>query len=132
LKKNVPVDVAKRAIELFDIEKGYKGQPPELMDELERMLGMEGVEWPTAGYRLMMISQKLVRELKKILTSYGYVFPFVSMLLKLANIPCRYRLFVNYCQRKETPDENLSRARARNPPYLNGSKCRTWFLLRDT
>ena len=101
MKKKVPIDVAKHAIELFDFEKGYNGQPPELMDKLERMIGMEGVKWPTADYRLAMISEKLDRELQKILTSYGYVFLFVSMLLKLANIPCRYRLFSYYSQDKK-------------------------------
>src|SRR4051812_21208487 len=61
MKRKVPTDVAKRAIELYDFEKDFDEQPPELMDELERMLGMEGFKWPTADCRLIMISEKLER-----------------------------------------------------------------------
>jgi len=79
LKKKVPVDVLTKTIQLYNLELSYDKQPAEVMDEVERMLGMEGIEWPFGPKeRLQMISAKLEHELKRVLKSYGYAFPFSS------------------------------------------------------
>jgi hypothetical protein len=79
MKKRVPVDVVTRAIQLYDLETPYDEQPAEVMDEVERMLGMEGIEWVFGpNERLQMICAKLEHELQRVLRSYGYAFPFHS------------------------------------------------------
>jgi hypothetical protein len=70
----VPEDGVRRAVELYDLEKSYTEQPEEVMDEVEQIFKMKGIQWPTPHYRCMMISQKMRRSLRKVLTSYGHVF----------------------------------------------------------
>src|SRR5271155_2360948 len=70
----VPEDAVRRAIELYDLEKPYTEQPEEVMDEVEQIFEMKGIQWPTPHYRRMMISQRMRRSLMKDLTSYGHVF----------------------------------------------------------
>jgi hypothetical protein len=74
LNVKVPEDAVKRAIELYDLEKSFDLQPEEVMDKVEQILGIEGLQWPTPHYRRMMILQKLSHSLKRVLTSYGHVF----------------------------------------------------------
>src|SRR5207253_2641786 len=52
----VPEDAVRRAIELYDLEKSYTEQPEEVMDEVEQIFKMKGIQWPTPHYRCMMIS----------------------------------------------------------------------------
>jgi len=54
----VPEDVVKRAIELYNLEGSYLEQPEEVVDEVEQMLGMRGIQWPSQDYRLGMIWEK--------------------------------------------------------------------------
>jgi hypothetical protein len=82
----VPKAAVRRAIELYDLEKPYTEQPEEVMDEVEQILMMKGIQWPTPEYRRVMISKKMRVALAAVLMSYGCVFLFSSMLLKLANV----------------------------------------------
>jgi hypothetical protein len=97
----VPKVAVRRAIELYDLEKPYTEQPEEVMDEVEQILMMKGIQWSTPGYRRMMISEKMRVALMAVLRSYGRVFFFSSVLLKLANVPYRYKIFSYYGENKK-------------------------------
>jgi len=78
MSTKVPERAVKRAVELYDLEKSFTEQPEEVMDELEQIFKMKGMQWPTPSYRRQMISMKMRRSLKRVLTSYGHVFfPYV-------------------------------------------------------
>lgn len=74
MKIKVSEDAVRRAIELYDLEKSHTKQPEEVMDEVEQILGMKEIQWPTPDYRRMMTAEKLSRSLMKVLASYGHVF----------------------------------------------------------
>jgi hypothetical protein len=97
----VPKVAVRRAIELYDLEKRYTEQPEEVVDEVEQLLMMKGIQWPTPDYRRMMISKKLRVALKAVLTSYGRVLSLSFMLLKLADVPYRYKVFSYYGENKK-------------------------------
>jgi len=104
------------AIELYDLEKSYTEQPEDVMDEVEQIFKMKGVQWPTPNYRRMMIAQKMDRSLRKVLTSYGHVFFSLYMLLELANVPCRYRIFSFYGENKKPRCEICGKPEQEPPP----------------
>jgi hypothetical protein len=70
----VPKVEVRRAVELYDLEKSYTEQSEEVMDEVEQILMMKGIQWPTPDYRRMMTAEKLSHSLMKVLVSYGHVF----------------------------------------------------------
>ena|SRR5947209_7524041 len=69
----VSEDAVRRAIELYDLEIPYTEQPEEVMDNVEQILGIKEIQWPTPYYRRMMILMKLSQSLKKVLMSNGHV-----------------------------------------------------------
>ena len=73
-------------MEIYDFEKSYLQQPEEVIDEVEQMLGMKEIQWPSPGFRLGTIRDKLHVSLKAILRSHGLVLLFASIMLKLANV----------------------------------------------
>jgi len=72
MSTKIPEDAVKRAVELYDLEKSFTEQPEEVMDEVEQIFKMKGMQWPTPNYRRQMISSKMRRSLKRVLTSYGH------------------------------------------------------------
>jgi hypothetical protein len=113
----VPEDAVRRAIELYDPEISYTEQPEEVLHEVEQILGIKGFQWPTPYYRRMMISRKMRVSLKAVLKSYGRVFLFTSMLLKLANVSYRYTMF-SYYGENQKPRLEISPNPGREPPPL--------------
>jgi hypothetical protein len=61
----LPERAVRRAVELYDLEKSFTEQPEEVMDEVEQIFKMKGMQWPTPSYRRQMISMKMRRSLKK-------------------------------------------------------------------
>jgi hypothetical protein len=61
----------KRVIKLYDLEGSYSEQPEGVIDEVEQMLGMRGIEWSSQDERLGMIWEKTVSSVETILKSYG-------------------------------------------------------------
>jgi hypothetical protein len=84
---------------------------------VEQILGIKGFQWPTPYYRRMMISRKMRVSLKAVLKSYGRVFLFTSMLLKLANVSYRYTMF-SYYGENQKPRLEISPNPGREPPPL--------------
>jgi hypothetical protein len=76
-KSYEPKDAVRRAIKLYDLEIQYTEQPEEVMDEVEQILKMKGIQWPTPHYRRMTIARKMKQSLRKVLASYRLV---VSLL----------------------------------------------------
>jgi len=74
MNKKVPERAVRRAVELYDLEKSFDEQPEEVMDKVEQIFKMKGMQWPWPSYRRQMISMKMRRSLKRVLTSYGHVF----------------------------------------------------------
>jgi hypothetical protein len=73
LGKKFTKDKIQRAIQLYDLEKSYDSQSPEAMAKLERLFGINNIEWPSEEDRLMGIADKVENSLKKILFSQGCV-----------------------------------------------------------
>jgi hypothetical protein len=117
MNTEVPEDAVREAIKLYDLEKSYNEQPEEVMDEVEQILGIRGIQWPTPEYRRMMIRRKTKESLTAVLKSYGHVPLFASMLSKLAKIPCRYRMFSFYGENKKCRME-ISPKPGQDPPPL--------------
>ena len=82
----LPEDIVRRAMEIYDFEKSYLQQPEEVIDEVEQLLGMKEIQWPSPGFRVGIIRDKLAMSLKAILRSHGRVLLFTSIMLKLANV----------------------------------------------
>lgn len=59
-------------MEIYEFEKSYLQQPEEVIDEVEQMLGLKEIQWPSPGFRLGTIRDKLYMSLKAILRSHGY------------------------------------------------------------
>ena len=55
-KVKVSEDAVRRAIELYDFEKRFNLQSEGVMDKVEQILGIEGLQWRTPNIRLEMIS----------------------------------------------------------------------------
>jgi hypothetical protein len=65
-----------RAIQLYDLEKSYDSQSPEVMTKLERLFGISNIKWPSEHDRLSGIADKVENSLEKVLFSLGCVlFP---------------------------------------------------------
>jgi len=81
-----PEDVVKRAIQIYDLQT--RKHPKEVVDEVEEMLGLKEIEWPTESDRLWLIRRNLEVLITHILRSYGRVsFSFCnteSLLMSLA------------------------------------------------
>lgn len=73
-------------MEIYDFEKSYLQQPEEVIDEVEQMLGMKDIQWPSLNFRLEVIRDKLHVSLKAILRLHGLVLLFASIMLNLANV----------------------------------------------
>ena len=66
----------KRAIQLYDLEKSFDSQSPEVITKLECLFGIDNIKWPSDEDRLMAITDKVQNSLKKVLFSHGCVlFP---------------------------------------------------------
>lgn len=78
LNRKVTKNMVREAIKLYDLEKGYTSQSPEALSALERLFGLDDIEWPSEHDRLDMISEKVQFSLKRTLMSYGCVFSFLS------------------------------------------------------
>ena len=66
-------DDLRTIIELWKLEDSDLKQPKEVVDVVEQMLGMEGIQWPSDSYRRQMIRQKLDLSIKDVLKRYGRV-----------------------------------------------------------
>lgn len=86
LSTRAPEDIVRKAMEIYDFEKSFLQQPEEVIDEVEQMLGMKEIQWPSSGFRLGTIRDKLYMSLKAILRSHGRVLLFASIMFKLANV----------------------------------------------
>lgn len=85
LGKKFTKDMIQRAVQLYDLEKSYDSQSPEVMKKLEYLFGLNNIEWPSEHDRLMMIADKVENSLKKVLFSYGCaLFPYL-----LPSLYCR-------------------------------------------
>jgi hypothetical protein len=71
--KKVPKDAVRRAVELYHLEKPYDEQPDEVLDEVEQILMMKGIQYPPPHNRRIMIADKMRVALKAVLMSYGRV-----------------------------------------------------------
>ena len=80
MSTKIPERAVRRAVELYDLEKSFTEQPEEVMDEVEQIFKMKGMQWPTPSYRRQMISMKMRRSLKRVLTSYGHVFFLIYVI----------------------------------------------------
>src|ERR1700722_15287891 len=78
--KKFSKDTIQRAIKLYDLEKSFDSQPPEVITKLERLFGIDNIKWPSDEDRLMGITDKVQNSLKKVLFSHGCVlFPQVLL-----------------------------------------------------
>ena len=66
-------DDLRTIIELWKLEEFDLKQPKEVVDVVEQMLGMEGIQWPSDSYRRQMIRLKLDVSIKNVLKRYGRV-----------------------------------------------------------
>ena len=62
-----------KAIRLYDLEKSYDSQSPEIMAKLERLFGISDIKWPSDEDRSMGIADKVENSLQKVLFSLGCV-----------------------------------------------------------
>ena len=85
----MPEDIVRRAVELYDLES-YSQRSEEVIDEVEQMLGMKEIQWPSPSFRLQMIRRKLEVSIKEILRSHGrvhfYFYNIESLLMSLTGI----------------------------------------------
>ena len=86
LSTEAPEDIVRRAMEIYDFEKSYLQQPEEVIDEVEQMLGMKEIQWPSLNFRLGVIRGKLHVSLEAILRLHGFVLLFAFIILNLANV----------------------------------------------
>jgi hypothetical protein len=74
LGRKVTKSMVQEAIKLYDLEKDYTSQSPEALSGLERLFGIDDIEWPSEYDRMIMISEKVSHSLKNTLRMYGCVF----------------------------------------------------------
>jgi hypothetical protein len=82
LSRKVTKTMLRKAIKLYDLEKAFTSQSPESLSALERLFGLDDIEWPSEHDRLSIISSKVEIALKRTLASYGCVFSFLSSEIK--------------------------------------------------
>ena len=71
--KKFSKDTIQKAIQLYDFEKSFDSQSPEVIAKLERLFRINNIKWPSDEDRLMGITDKLQNSLKKVLFSLGCV-----------------------------------------------------------
>ena len=116
-------------MEIYDFEKSYLAQPEEVINEVEQMLGMKEVQWPSPYFRLDVIRDKLYVSLKAILRSYGPVLLFTSIMLKLANVLAGIKRLYSTLRIKRPVLESRRPNLEKNPLlFLNGYRFHTLSL----
>lgn len=73
-KKPTTETMLKQALAVYDIENGYDALSDDVLSGLERVFGLEGVQWPSVRERMYMLLSKVSNSLKRLLRTYGYVF----------------------------------------------------------
>lgn len=58
---------------LYDHEKVFSDQPPGVLDEVEKLLGLENMPWLSEIERAMLLSCKVDRIFCHLLCNHGYV-----------------------------------------------------------
>lgn len=61
----------REALSVYDIERGSGHMSPAVMASLERIFGLEKVQWPSAKERVSMVALKVFVALKNLLRTYG-------------------------------------------------------------
>lgn len=61
----------REALSVYDIERGSRDMSPAVLATLERIFGLEKVQWPSAKERVSMIAVKVMVALKNFLRTYG-------------------------------------------------------------
>jgi hypothetical protein len=77
-KKRVPRKILKQVLKLYDLE--HADQELEVVDQVERLLGLEAFPWASPLERMNTIAVVVDRSLEKVLIRLGWVYNFHSLL----------------------------------------------------
>ncbi|MCJ1462158.1 hypothetical protein MMC07_000758 [Pseudocyphellaria aurata] len=60
------------ALKIYDIEKGCEILTPDALSALERVFGLEGIQWPSDRERMYMLSAKVKTSINMLIGRLGY------------------------------------------------------------